>query len=64
LTQKHIDPEIQNEDNGYLLALKFSLNVQKDLPTYFSNTRFDMGASNLIQNKTVLLQLTFAPKGL
>jgi hypothetical protein len=57
-------PEIQNEDNGYLLALKFSLNVQKDLPTYFSNTRFDMGASNLIQNKTVLLQLTFAPRGL
>lgn len=56
-------PEIQNDENGYLLALKFSLNLQKDLPNYFSNTRFDMGSSNLVRDKTVLMQLTFAPRG-
>jgi len=56
-------PEKQSEENGYLLALKFSLNLQKDLSNYFANTRFDMGSSNLIKDKTVILQLTFAPRG-
>lgn len=56
-------PSKQNEGNGYLLALKFSLNLQKDLPSYFGNTRFDMGSSYLVKDKTILIQLTFAPKG-
>ncbi|MEJ6761083.1 MAG: hypothetical protein QNK54_03695 [Candidatus Planktophila sp.] len=56
-------PIQQNEENGYLLALKYSLQLQRDSVSYFANTRFDMGSSTLVQDQTVLLQLTFAPKG-
>jgi hypothetical protein len=53
----------QTDKNGYLLALKYSLDLQRDNVSYFTNTRFDLGTSNLIPDASVLLQLTFAPRG-
>ena len=56
-------PEIQDETNGYLLALKFSLDLQRDQGLYFQETRFDIQSSTLVANKSVLMQLTFMPRG-
>jgi hypothetical protein len=56
-------PEIQDETNGYLLALKFSLDLQRDQVLYFQETRFDIQSSKLVANKSVLMQLTFMPRG-
>jgi hypothetical protein len=54
-------PASQNELNGYLLALKFSLDLQRDQVNYFRETRFDIKSSTLVADKSVLIQLTFAP---
>jgi len=54
-------PDVQNETNGYLLALKFSLDLQREQVTYFKDTRFDIKSSKLVGDKSVLMQLTFAP---
>ena len=54
-------PATQNEMNGYLLALKFSLDLQRDQVAYFRETRFDIKSSTLVADKSVLIQLTFAP---
>jgi hypothetical protein len=56
-------PEKQDETNGYLLALKFSLDLQRDQVLYFQETRFDIQSSKLVPNKSVLMQLTFMPRG-
>jgi hypothetical protein len=56
-------PEIQDDTNGYLLALKFSLDLQRDQVLYFQETRFDIQSSTLVANKSVLMQLTFMPRG-
>jgi len=55
-------PEKQNETNGYLLALKFSLDLQRDQVAYFQDTRFDIKSSTLVADKSVLIQVTFAPR--
>jgi len=54
-------PATQNEMNGYLLALKFSLDLQRDQVNYFRETRFDIKSSTLVADKSVLIQVTFAP---
>ena len=54
-------PATQNELNGYLLALKFSLDLQRDQVNYFRETRFDIKSSTLVADKSVLIQVTFAP---
>jgi hypothetical protein len=51
----------QSADNGYLLALKFSIDLQRDQVGVFRDTRFDLGSSKLIPNKTVTMILTLAP---
>ena len=56
-------PEVQDETNGYLLALKFSLDLQRDQVLYFQETRFDIQSSKLVANKSVVMQLTFMPRG-
>ena len=55
-------PATQNELNGYLLALKFSLDLQRDQVAYFRETRFDIKSSTLVADKSVLIQVTFAPR--
>ena len=54
-------PTSQNIDNGYLLALKFSIDLQRDQVLYFLDTRFDIKSSNLVPDKSVTMQLTFQP---
>ena len=56
-------PEKQDETNGYLLALKFSLDLQRDEVLYFQETRFDIQSSKLVPNRSVVMQLTFMPRG-
>jgi len=56
-------PEIQDDTNGYLRALKFSLDLQRDEVLYFMETRFDIQSSKLVANNSVLMQLTFMPRG-
>ena len=56
-------PEIQDDTNGYLRALKFSLDLQRDEVLYFKETRFDIQSSKLVPNNSVLMQLTFMPRG-
>ena len=56
-------PDVQNETNGYLLALKFSLDLQREQVPYFQDTRFDIKSSKLVGDKSVLMQLTFEPRG-
>jgi len=55
-------PVKQNDTNGYLMALKFSLDLQRDQVSYFQDTRFDIQSSKLVADKTVILQITFAPR--
>jgi len=55
-------PLKQNETNGYLLALKFSLDLQRDHVIYFQDSRFDIQSSKLVADKSVVVQLTFAPR--
>jgi hypothetical protein len=52
----------ESDANGYLLALKYSIDLQKDSVRYFQNTRFELGSSKLVADKTVLMQLTFSVK--
>lgn len=54
-------PTTQSVDNGYLLALKFSIDLQRDQVMYFTDTRFDIKSSKLVPDKSVLMQLTFQP---
>jgi hypothetical protein len=54
-------PVQENIENGYLLALKFSIDLQRDQVMYFQDTRFDIKSSKLIPDKNVLMQLTFQP---
>ena len=56
-------PDIQDDTNGYLRALKFSLDLQRDEVLYFMETRFDIQSSKLVANNSVLMQLTFMPRG-
>ena len=51
----------QSADNGYLLALKYSIDLQRDQVSVFKDTRFDLASSKLIPNKSVMLVLTLAP---
>lgn len=55
-------PVKESDSNGYLLALKYSIDLQKDNVRYFQNTRFELGSSKLVADKTVLMQLTFSVK--
>lgn len=55
-------PVKESDANGYLLALKYSIDLQKDNIRYFQNTRFELGSSKLVADKTVLMQLTFSVK--
>ena len=56
-------PDIQDDTNGYLRALKFSLDLQRDEVLYFQETRFDIQSSKLVANNSILMQLTFMPRG-
>ncbi|MEJ6577005.1 MAG: hypothetical protein QNL07_05320 [Candidatus Planktophila sp.] len=55
-------PAKESDENGYLLALKYSIDLQRDGVQYFRNTRFELGSSKLMADKTVLMQLTFSLK--
>lgn len=50
----------QNEENGYLLALNYSIKLQLDLTSRFKDTRFDLNSSTVVEDKTVVMVLTLA----
>lgn len=54
--------EKQDSSNGYLLALKYSIDLQRDVSGYFNNTRFDITSSSLVPNRSVTIQVTINPK--
>lgn len=51
----------QKEDNGYLLALKYSIQLQRDQVNQFKDTRFDLSSSSMVQDGTVVMVLTLSP---
>ena len=51
----------QKEDNGYMLALKYSIQLQRDEVSKFKDTRFDLSSSTMVEDGTVVMVLTFSP---
>ena len=51
----------QKQDNGYLLALKYSIQLQRDEVNRFKDTRFDLSSSSMVQDGTVVMVLTLSP---
>jgi hypothetical protein len=43
--------------------MEFAVKLQKAEIPYFSNTKIDLGSSNLIPTKTVVIRLTLSPNG-
>jgi hypothetical protein len=53
----------EGESSGSLQALNFAVELQKAEIPYFTNAKIDLGSSNLIPTKTVVLRLTLSPNG-
>lgn len=53
----------EGETSGSLQAMKFAIELQKAQIPYFATTKIDLGSSNLIPTKTVVLRLTLSPNG-
>jgi hypothetical protein len=53
----------EGETSGSLQAMEFAVKLQKAEIPYFSNTKIDLGSSNLIPTKTVVIRLTLSPNG-
>lgn len=53
----------EGEAHGNMQAIKFAVELQKAEIPYFANTKIDLGSSNLIPTKTVVLRLTLSPNG-
>ena len=53
----------EGENGGSLQAMTFAVKLQKAEIPYFANAKIDLGSSNLIPTKTVVLRLTLSPNG-
>jgi hypothetical protein len=53
----------EGESSGSLQALNFAVELQKAEIPYFARAKIDLGSSNLIPTKTVVLRLTLSPNG-
>jgi len=53
----------EGESKGSLQALTFAVELQKAEIPYFARAKIDLGSSNLIPAKTVVLRLTLSPNG-
>ena len=53
----------EGEAKGSLQALTFAVDLQKAEIPYFADAKIDLGSSNLIPTKTVVLRLTLSPSG-
>ena len=53
----------EGEPAGTLKAMQFAVKLQKAQIPYFATTKIDLGSSNLIPTKTVVLRLTLSPNG-
>lgn len=53
----------EGEAKGSLQALTFAVDLQKAEIPYFADAKIDLGSSNLIPTKTVVLRLTLSPNG-
>ena len=53
----------EGENSGSLQAMTFAVKLQKAEIPYFANAKIDLGSSNLIPTKTVVLRLTLSPNG-
>lgn len=53
----------EGESSGIMQAMEFAVKLQKAGIPYFSNAKIDLGSSNLIPTKTVVLRLTLSPNG-
>jgi hypothetical protein len=53
----------EGEAKGSLQALTFAVDLQKAEIPYFARAKIDLGSSNLIPTKTVVLRLTLSPSG-
>lgn len=53
----------EGESTGIMHAMEFAVKLQKSGVPYFANTMMDLGSSDLIPKKTVLLRLTLSPNG-
>ena len=53
----------EGESSGIEQAMSFVIDIKKAENPYFINTKIELGASNLIPTKTVVLRLTLSPNG-
>jgi len=53
----------EGESSGSLQAMTFAVKLQKAEIPYFANAKIDLGSSNLIPTKTVVIRLTLSPNG-
>jgi hypothetical protein len=55
--------DIEGDSAGTLKAMEFAVKLQRAELPYFRTTKIDLGSSNLIPAKTVVLRLTLSPNG-
>jgi hypothetical protein len=55
--------DIEGDSAGSLKAMEFAVKLQRAGLPYFRTTKIDLGSSNLIPAKTVVLRLTLSPNG-
>ena len=53
----------EGESKGSLQAMTFAVELQQAEIPYFARAKIDLGSSNLIPTKTVVLRLTLSPNG-
>ena len=53
----------EGETHGIEQAMAFVIDLKKAQNPYFTNTKIELGASNLIPTKTIVLRLTLSPSG-
>ena len=54
---------LEGEGHGIEQAMAFAVALKKAEIPYFDNAKIDLGSSNLIPTKTVVLRLTLSPNG-
>jgi hypothetical protein len=55
--------DIEGDSAGSLKAMEFAVKLQRAELPYFRTAKIDLGSSNLIPAKTVVLRLTLSPNG-
>ena len=55
--------DLEGDSAGSLKAMEFAVKLQRAEIPYFRATKIDLGSSNLIPTKTVVLRLTLSPNG-